>query len=133
MAQEFPDYPIVGHREQSFSVDLNDENPAVLADIRPKQRTWVKVQIVNGAVALDQFKISGRATKAANFVTLYETSTDYTTLAGRLQGSSGDLTILGAGQEGWVWVHVKGLETLRIEVARAAGANTTVAAEVGAD
>ncbi len=134
MGSEFPDFPIVGHREQDdFSVALNDENPAVLADIRPQGRTWLKLQILNGVTALDEFKISTRSTKGANFIVEYESSSDYTTLAGRLQGTSGDLTILGVSAEGWLWIFLKGVETIRFEVARAVGGNSVVTARAGTD
>lgn len=127
------DYPIFGHREVAFTVDLDDENLTVLADIRPHDKRAILFQVLNGAVALDQFKISARSTVDAQFVVWYATSTDYTTLEGPLQGTSGDLTILPASDEGWFLLYPKGAETIRIEIARAAGANTTVTAEVGLD
>ncbi len=131
--QNTPDYPIFGHRDEAFTVDLDDENLTILADIRPHDKRVIFVRILNGATLLDQFVISARPTKASPFVDWYATTADYTTLEGPLQGTSGDLTALGVAAVGWLVIYPKGVETIRIEVARATGGNSVVTAEAGLD
>ena len=131
--QNLPDYPVFGHRDEAFSVDLNDEALTELALIRPHDKRAVLVRILNGATAIDQFVISARPTKVSPFVNWYATTADYTTLEGPLQGTSGDLTGLGVAGVGWLLIYPKGAEAIRIEIARASGGNSTVTAEVGLD
>jgi len=90
----------------------------------------VSFHIANADVTFDQFVISAQFIKDGAFETLYSAAGDYTTPAGLLIGTSGDLTAIANGATGWFVLYPKGLFGLRIAAA-SSGANTTTTVNGG--
>ena len=90
-------------------------------------RLMVKLTVVTAA--LTNFAISARATSAAAYDTLYNTTADFTTPRGVLVGCSGDLTVQGVGS-GWFIMDVRGMESVRLHAT--SGGTATLALNMGA-
>ncbi len=96
------------------------------------------VEIANAGNALDQFVVSARYKRGGSWVQLYQESTDYTSLD--IEGiirhvtanitdddDAGDITALASGESGAIlFDKLEGVAAIKLEAARAAGANTTV-------
>ena len=92
-----------------------------------KVRMMVKLTVATAA--LTNFAISARATTAAAYDTLYNTTADFTTPRGVLVGCSGDLTLQGVGA-GWFIMDVRGMESVRLHAT--SGGTATLALNMGA-
>ena len=79
----------------------------------------------NTGVLLDQFVIYGQFVKDGAFEVLFSSTADFTTPAGILIGSSGDLTGIANGSTGWFILYPAGLRKIRVSAA-SSGANTVV-------
>lgn len=89
-------------------------------------------QFVVGGQALDQFVISGRATRDAPWSQLYATYADYETPRGIIIGVSGDLSTLAAGETGDITLDVRGFYELRFEARSSHAAGSIVSVFGGA-
>ena len=101
--------------------NLRNTGPVLVTDIDA-----VTVRINHNGNALDQFSIEGRIADGTSFQVLFDEAADFTSPAGILIGASGDLTSLASGATGWFLLYPKGFKFIRIQVARASGANTTI-------
>ena len=115
---------------------LNDIAAVTVPNSSTLQATFVvgksvrmMVKLTVATAALTNFAISARATVAATYDTLYNTTADFTTPKGVLVGCSGDLTLQGVGN-GWFLMDVRGMESVRLHATSAGTA--TLALNMGA-
>lgn len=126
------------HIEQEATVTLTDENLTTLMTIVSFSLKSIAFAVDNAGNVLDRFEIQARSTALAAFFPLFSVTADYTpTPLGILigvyaNGSGGDdLTRLGNGADGGFLLYPQGYESIRVQVARASGANTTLNARAG--
>ena len=117
-------------QKTSKSVTLADETLTTVAEIPTAKIESLFVEVTVSVTALDQFVIAGRPNADGAFNTLYSLAADYTSPTGILIAASGDLTALSAAT-GWFLIYPRGIEVLRIQVARAAGSDAPVILEAG--
>lgn len=89
-------------------------------------RIGIEVEETAGSYALDQFVINARFNDGGNYQTVFSTSGDYTSPAGILVGTSGDLTAIPASSAGWLILDCRGIESIQIRAASSNAAGSTV-------
>ncbi len=120
------------HRERAqVAVVLNDETLTLIDTIIVTNYDAITIYVSNSGNALDQFEIAGNAIRDGTFEILFNAAVDFTSPAGILIGASGDLTTLADGASGWVLLYPKGFFAIRIQAARATGADTTLTQNSG--
>lgn len=68
---------------------------------------------------VDQFEISGRSNKSGSWHVLFNSAGDFISPLGILVGTSGDLTTISAGNNGFFILNIDGLFEIRIRAAAA--------------
>lgn len=86
----------------------------------------VGCEIAVTTAALTDFDILARMHGEGALQTLYSVAADYTSPAGLLIGTSGDLTIIGAGSTGWFVLNTQGIESVQLKAASGGSAGVTV-------
>jgi hypothetical protein len=112
-------------------VVLEDEALTTIKELEVSDIDSVTLDISNSGNALDQFEIQGKPVDGSTYRTLFSVAGDYTSPSGILIGTSGDLTSLISGGNGWLILYPKGFFKIRFQAARAAGVDTTITANVG--
>ena len=90
---------------------------------------YVSIEVTSNA--LDQFVIKAKASDQDTAQTLYSSAGDYTSPAGDLIGTSGDLTVLAVGN-GFFRMNIEAYHSIEVWVAsgNAAGSGVTVISSV---
>jgi hypothetical protein len=90
---------------------------------------YVSIEVASNA--LDQFVIKAKASDQDTAQTLYSSAGDYTSPAGDLIGTSGDLTVLAVGN-GFFRMNIEAYHSVEVWVAsgNAAGSGVTVISSV---
>lgn len=102
-------------------ISLASESLVTLTEVQSRDLTdRFNATIINsGGVAFDQFEIQGKVHPNGPYITLFNTSGEFTTPIGILLGASGDLTALAGGATGWFILNGVGFQSIRIQAARA--------------
>ncbi len=120
------------HRERvQVAILLIDETLTLIDTIVVTDYDAIAVFVANAGNALDQFEIAGNAVEGGTFEILFNAAVDFTSPAGIMIGASGDLTSLASGASGWFLLYPKGFYSIRVQAARASGANTTLTQNSG--
>jgi hypothetical protein len=92
-------------------------------------QAYVSIEVATNA--LDQFVIKAKASDQDTAQTLYSSAGDYTSPAGDLIGTSGDLTVLAVGN-GFFRMNIEAYHSIEVWVAsgNAAGSGVTVISSV---
>ncbi|SRR5258708_29883168 len=86
-----------------------------LLDIDVSLISRISLEVKNtGANAFTAFQINGKMDDAGDMVVMISAATHFTTPTGIIVDASGDLTVLGAGAIGWVFIDVLGLKRLQV-------------------
>lgn len=110
---------------------LDSESLLTVMVIPTRELSVLFLDIAVTVTALDQFEIQGRPNEDASFRTIKSAGSDYTSPTTILTDASGDLTAIGAAANGWLIMNCRGMESVRIQAARAAGSNATVTLQGG--
>jgi hypothetical protein len=94
------------------------------ADVTTISKLAFEITETGGAQALDAFEVQAKIHAASSYVTLYSTSTDFTSPKGVLVGTSGDLTALAASETGWLVMDTEGFISVRLQASAAADSAT---------
>ena len=85
----------------------------------------ISFHVLNADVTYDQFVISGRFINEGTWEVLFNTAADFTTPAGLLIGTSGDLTTIANTATGWFIMDTASLFEIKVEAASSGGASTS--------
>jgi hypothetical protein len=102
-----------------------------VCEIDAKEMERLFVEVVVATNALDQFQIRAQCAANGSFITLFSASGDFTGPIDPLLGTSGDLTVLGAGATGWFMLDVRSLYAVSIWAASGNVAGSTITIALG--
>lgn len=108
------------------NADVDSIEDIAEIDVSLMQTLWVQFTVATNP--LTAFEVQFRVNSAGTYVGIASASTDYTSPAGPILGTSGDLTIAGTSGTHWLKLDVSAVATVKL---RAAGANSVLAGYYG--
>ncbi len=117
---------VFGWKGRTPGVSIDSDVFTTIETIRVREGAnviWAEVNTTLGA--FDSFRIQYKAASDAQFFTVADSTSDFTTAIQRpLIGSSEDLTSLAKGSAGTVWSEVKGIYEVRYQAINAVASDT---------
>lgn len=86
---------------------------------------FLGMEVTVATNALNGFSILGKMSDSGDWVTLYSLAADYTSPAGLLVGTSGDLTTQAVGS-GWFLMRTQGLAAIKFQAKSSAAGGSSV-------
>ncbi len=117
---------VMGWKGRTPGVSIDSDVFTTIETIRIREGAnviWAEVNATLGA--FDGFRVQYKAASDANFFTIADSTSDFTTAIQRpLTGVTTDMTSLAKGSAGTVWSEVKGTYEVRYQATSAAASDT---------